>query len=358
MSLKKISALILALVVLVGTLAGCGGSKTPPASSSTPDTTPATSQEQPKELSGHIVVYTSEPQDLATEALEAFVAKNPKVTYELFRSGTGNVISKIDTELQTGKTEADVIWFADIGYMKQMDDKGLIEHYTPENAKNIDPQYAYNNGMGHEVRLIYNVLAYNTTKVTNPPKDWMDVTGSDFKGSFAMANPNYSGGAFTALVVHTQYPDQVGWDFYKKAAANDCKYEQSNGNLQTKVSSGEYSAVAIVDFMARNAKNDGSPVEVVWPESGAVLVPTPIALMSTIDDADKEAAKAFVNFMLEVETQKLFVNQGYIPVVAEAGLPEGAPKASDIKTMPFDLDYFVKNSSAIRQEYTNLFGAE
>lgn len=357
MSLKKISALVLALVVLVGTLAGCGGSKTPPASSSAP--APATSQEsEAKELSGHIVVYTSEPQDLATEALDAFVARHPKVTYELFRSGTGNVISKIDTELQTGKTEADIIWFADIGYIKQLDDKGLITHYSPENAKNIDPQYAYNNGMGHEVRLIYNVLAYNTTKVTNPPKDWMDVTGPDFKGSFAMANPNYSGGAFTALMVHTQYPDLVGWDFYTKAAKNDCKYEQSNGNLQTKVSSGEYSAVAIVDFMARNAKNEGSPVEVVWPESGAVLVPTPIALMSTIDEADLDAAKAFVNFMFELETQKLFVEQGYIPVVAEAGVPEGAPKASEIKTMAFDLDYFVKNSSDVRAEYTRLFGAE
>ncbi len=358
MSMKKLTALAMTLILMLGVLAGCGGSGTP-SSSAPPTSTPESSQEpQPQELSGHIVVYTSEPQDLATEALEAFVTRHPKVTYELFRSGTGNVVSKIDTELQTGKTEADIIWFADIGYLKQLDDKGLITHFTPEGAKNIDPQYAYNDGMGHEVRLIYNVLAYNTTKVTNAPKDWMDVTGPDFKSTFAMANPNYSGGAFTALMVHTQYPDKVGWDFYTKAKANDCKYEQSNGNLQTKVSSGEYSAVAIVDFMARNAKNEGSPVEVVWPESGAVLVPTPIALMSTIDEADMDAAKAFVDFMFEMETQKLFVEQGYIPVIAEAGVPEGAPKASEIKTLPFDLSYYVANSTKVREEYIKLFGAE
>lgn len=355
---KKMFALAIALVVLVGTLAGCGGTTPPPSSSQPAPSSEAPSSEAPKELSGHIVIYTSEPQDLATEALDAFVKRHPKVTYELFRSGTGNVVSKIDTELQTGKTEADIIWFADIGYIKQMDDKGLITHFSPEGAKKIDQQYAYNNGMAHEVRLIYSVLAYNTTKVTNPPKDWMDVTGPDFKGTFAMANPNYSGGAFTALMVHTQYPDQVGWDFYTKAKANDCKYEQSNGNLQTKVSSGEYSAVAIVDFMARNAKNEGSPVEVVWPSSGAVLVPTPMALVSTIDAADLDAAKAFIEFMFETDTQKLFVEQGYIPVIEDAGVPEGAPKATEIKTLPFDLGYYVENSTAVREEYVKLFGAE
>ena len=30
------------------------------------------------------------------------MGKNPGITYELFRSGTGAVISKIDTELETG----------------------------------------------------------------------------------------------------------------------------------------------------------------------------------------------------------------------------------------------------------------
>lgn len=310
------------------------------------------------ELSGHLVIYTSEPQDLAAEMLESFIDLHPGVTYEIFRSGTGNVVSKIDTELQTGSTEADIIWFADIGYIQGLDDQGLIEHYVPKGAESIDQQYAYNDGMAHEVRLIYNVLAYNTTLVSDAPTDWMDATDARFKSVFAMANPNYSGGAFTALVVHTQYPDDAGWEFYELAQENDTKYEQSNGNLQVKVSSGEYALVAIVDFMARNAKNEGSPVEVVWPESGAILIPTPVALMSTIAEENKEAAKAFLDYMFELESQQLFVEQGYIPVVAEAGVPEGAPLVEDIVTMPFDLDYYVTNATEIRNRYVELFGNE
>ncbi len=345
--MKKTFKLLAVLLLVALTLAACGEKKPPV------DVDP-----DGDELTGHLVIYTSESQDLATELIEKFIDANPKVTYELFRSGTGDVISKIDTELQTGQTEANVVWMADIGYIYGLDKKGLVHHYTPENAKKISDAYKYNDGMAHEVRLIYNVIAYNTTKVTNPPKDWTDMTAAEYNGVFAMANPNYSGGAFTNLVVHVQNEDLVGWGFYDDLKKNNVKFEQSNGNLQTKVSSGEYSAVAIVDFMARNATNEGSPVETVWPASGAVLVPTPIALLSTLDDSNTKAAEAFINFTMEEETQKLFVEQGYIPVNEAAGSPKGAPKVSEIKVMNFDLEYYIENSPSIRTQYEEKMGVD
>lgn len=366
--MKKTLSIMLAVFMLLAIAAGCA--KEPPVTSPDPDpvvtepaeTTEPTPEEptpvDPASIVANLTLYTSEPEELATEMIADFNEIYPNVKIEIFRSGTGNVTAKIDTELETGSTEANIIWFADIGYVKGMDDKGLIYHYSPEAAANFSPEYAYNDGMGHEVRLIYNVLAYNTTVIgeADAPKDWNDVTGPAFKSKFAMANPNYSGGAFTALVVHVQHEDKVGWTFYENASANDCKYEQSNGNLQTKVSNGEYGAVAIVDFMARNAKAEGSPVEVVYPASGAVLIPTPLAIVNNIPEDQIDGAKAFVDYMFTEQAQKLFIAQGYIPVMPEAGVPEGAPSAADVVTMPFDLDYYVANSSEIRSTYVEKFG--
>ena len=96
-------------------------------------------------------------------------------------------------------------------------------------------------------------------------------------------------------------------------------------------------------------------MEVVYPESGAVLVPTPMALMNNIPEESVAAAKAFSDWCLTDEAQKLFVAQGYIPVTDTAG-PEGAPAASEIAVLPFDLNYYVENSTAIREEYTQRFG--
>ena len=152
--------------------------------------------------------------------LDDFVSKNPGVTYELFRSGTGDVKTKLSTELDAGSTDANVLWFADLGYMYDLDDQGLIYHYSPESAKDLPDTYKYNDGMGHEVRAIYSVLAYNTTQIDKAPKDWDDVTTDDYKGSLAIANPAYSGGAMTTLSVHVE-PDNestVGWDWYQKLA--------------------------------------------------------------------------------------------------------------------------------------------
>ena len=366
--MKKIVSLIIACLLLGAISIGCAA--TPPAPSPAvpapslpvnsipPDPVQEPAQKDPAGIAASLTLYTSEPEELVAEMIADFNSIYPNVAIEIFRSGTGNVTAKIDTELSTGSTEANIIWFADIGYIQGLDDQGLIYHYSPEAAANFSPEYAYNEGMGHEVRLIYNVLAYNTAAVAeaDAPKDWNDVTGAMFKSKFALANPNYSGGAFTALVVHVQNESKAGWSFYENATANDCKYEQSNGNLQTKVASGEYAAVAIVDFMARNAKAEGSPVEVVYPSSGAILIPTPVAIVNNIPEGELEGAKAFIDYLFTEQAQKLFIAQGYIPVMPEAGVPIGAPTAEEIVTMPFDLAYYVANSSTIRNTYVEKFG--
>ena len=307
-----------------------------------------------QQAAGRVTVYTSESQDLVSEMLEDFKAKTG-IDYDLYRSGSGEVISKINTELETGSTQAQVIWFADIGYISQLDEKGLIHHYTPAGADAIDPGFNYNDGMAWEVRQIFSIIAANTLKCDVEITDWWDLTDPRLSGRFAMANPDYSGGAFTTRVglVGT---DGVGWELYEKMKENDVKFEQSNGSLQTKVSSGEYAAVSIVDFMARNAENEGSPVKTIWPESGAVMIPTPIAILSTVPDEDKAACEALLDYMLSEDAQKLFIRQGYIPVNPNVGVPEGAPNVEDIKTVALDLDDFANNSASFRERFAEIYG--
>ena len=309
-----------------------------------------------EDISADLTMYTSEPEELVADMIARFNETYPNVNIELFRAGSGKLTAKMDAELETGETEANLIWFADIGYMKGLDDKGMILHYTSKNADKIDDSYIYNDGMGTEVRLIYNVIAYNTSEITDAPKDWNDVTGEDYKDTFAMADPYISGGALTALVAHIQNSDLVGWDWYDAVKANGCKYEESNGNLQAKVATGEYKAAELVDFMARQSKAEGSPVDICYPESGAVLVPTPIAIMNNIPEESVAGAQAFIDWCLSDEGQEMFVEQQYIPVNPDVEGPEGAPAAADIKVLPFDLEYFVANSAALREEYGQRYG--
>lgn len=355
--MKKFLSLLVCLMLTLGLIGCASGSDDKSADT---DKKESSDEATNDELKGHLVIYTSEPQDLVTEMLDDFVSKNPGVTYELFRSGTGDVKTKLSTELDAGSTDANVLWFADLGYMYDLDDQGLIYHYSPESAKDLPDTYKYNDGMGHEVRAIYSVLAYNTTQIDKAPKDWDDVTTDDYKGSLAIANPAYSGGAMTTLSVHVE-PDNestVGWDWYQKLADNDVKMEQSNGTLLTKVASGEYKGAVIVDYLPRNSKNEGSPIDYVYPESGSVLIPTPLCLMDNMSDDDKAAAEAFVDYMFDIETQKLFVQQGYVPMISEAAEGTEVPTIDDIKVLPMDVNYMRENSSSMLEKFTSIFGAQ
>ena len=334
--MKRFLSLVLCLMMVLS-LTACGGS-----------------QEEPVKL----VIYTSEPQDLVTEMLEDFKAKTG-IEYELYRSGTGDVKTKISGELEAdGKTLANIVWFADLAYMYQLDDKGLLYHYTPDAAKDLPDAYKYNDGMGHEVRAIYTVLAYNTLAIdeANAPKDWMDVTTEAYKGKVALANPAYSGGAMTALSAHIENSDKVGWDWYNALAANDAKMETSNGTLSTKVASGEYNAVVIVDYLPRNAMTVGSPVDYVYPASGSVLINTPLCIVNTEDEAVLEAAEKFVNYMFEEETQKLFVEQGYVPMNSAAAAGSNVPTYDQITVLPATAEFMQKNTSDMQAQFLNIFG--
>lgn len=354
--MKRFLSLLACLMLTLG-LIGCASDDDSADTDNAPATDEAASDE---ELSGHLVIYTSEPQDLATEMLEDFVAKNPGVTYELYRSGTGDVKTKLSTELDAGGTDACILWFADLAYMYDLDDEGLILHYSPESVASVPDTYKYNDGMGHEVRAIYSVLAYNTLQIDTAPEDWADVATDDYTGSLALANPAYSGGAMTTLSVHVE-PDNediVGWDWYQSLADNDVKMEQSNGTLLTKVVSGEYKGAVIVDYLPRNAKNEGSPVDYVYPASGSVLIPTPVCLMDTMPEESVDAAKAFVDYMFELETQKLFVEQGYVPIISEAAEGSDVPTIDDINVLPMDVEYMRENSSDMLTQFSEMFGTQ
>lgn len=336
--MKRITIKLLAVLLIGVMLVGCSDKN---ASGKNKDVT--------------VHLYTSESQDQVGEMMKEFEKENPGIKVEIFRTGTEQVIAKMEAERQSGGLVADMIWFADIDYFNTLSEEDLLEEYKSPNAEGLDASFIYNNGKYYEVRQIFNVLAYNTTQVKNAPTSWNDLYSPDYKSKAAMASPNYSGAAFLTLasVVNN---DDLGWDYFKSLKENDLKFEQGNGALASKVASGEYHVVSVVDFMARNAKNEGSPVEVVWPEEGAVIIPTPVGIMK--DSEVKDAAKKVLDFLLSKQGQEMFKAQGYIPVNPEVGVPENAPDTDEINIMPLDFDFLKENRESLKTGFSDIFGEQ
>ena len=366
----KGSKLFLLFAILVLALSACTAAPTtaptqPPAAEATqPPAAEATEPpaieateppaEEPVSVSGTINLYTSEPEDQVNMLVNDFNTLYPDVTVNVFRSGSGEVIAKIQAEQQAGQILADVIWFADMDFFKSLADQDLMMAYEPKGSEAIDEIYHYNGDRYHEVRQIFNVVAYNTTLVTEPPTSWKDLLKEEYAGRVGMPSALYSGAAFNQVGTFANMPE-FGWEFFEQLNANGVVVEQGNGAVATKLSSGEFVIAQLVDSHARGQALAGSPVAHIWPEEGALLVPTPIGILNSTQNPP--AAQAFLDYLYTDQAQALFAEMGYISVFPDAATPEGTPDMSNLKVILPDAEFINANRDEIRSRFEQIYGA-
>ena len=102
------------------------------------------------------------------------------------------------------------------------------------------------------------------------------------------------------------------------------------------------------------AKAKGSPIDFIFPAEGLPAVTEPVAILKTTQNA--AAARAFVDFILSDEGQKLAVSMGYIPAKAGVGMPAWYPAGVKINLMPTDIPKVVQTNSANLKRFSDLFG--
>jgi iron(III) transport system substrate-binding protein len=300
---------------------------------------------------GTVTLYTSESLDKVNEMKLDFEKRNPGVSLNIYRSGTQVVISKLQAEFQAGGTLADMVWMADIDYFEDLTKKDLLVPYIPPEADKVPAKFKYEGGRYHEVRLIFNTVGYNTLRVKTRPTSWNDLTDPQWKGKIGVASPFYSGAAFSTLGTQVNMPG-FGWDFYRKLKQNGVIVEQSNGTVAKKLATGEFHMVSVVDFMVREAKAAGSPVEHIWPKEGAILVPTPVGILKGAKNPD--GARTFLRYLYSPEGQRLFVQQGYVPVLPGIEGPKGVPPEK-LEVVQTDQAYIGKHREELKAKYRELF---
>ncbi|MDC1541961.1 extracellular solute-binding protein, partial [Candidatus Pseudothioglobus singularis] len=99
--------------------------------------------------------------------------------------------------------------------------------------------------------------------------------------------------------------------------------------------------------------NDGSPVEIVYPEEGVPVITEPIGIMKDTDQ--EEAAKAFVDFVLSEEGQQLQAEIGYTPIREGVEAPEGLKSLGDFEALSAPTEELYQNREADKEQFDELF---
>ncbi|MGV3651199.1 MAG: ABC transporter substrate-binding protein [Devosia sp.] len=302
---------------------------------------------------GTITVYTSQPTDQMAAVVEAFNAQHPEITVEVFRSGTTELMSKMQAEIAAGQVQADVLLIADAVAMTQVKDQGLLYAYEDAPVEGLPEAVVDPDKTFFGTKLITTGIIYNTDLVDTPPTSWADLTAPEVASGLIMPSPLYSGAAVIHVGTMVQQP-AFGWDFYETLADNGAIAGQGNGTVVEAVSRGEKPYGIIIEYMALNAKKAGSPVDFVFPAEGVSSITQPVAILQGSDNI--EAAKVFVDWQLSRTAQEQSVEQGYFPILDGVNPPEGYPAVSSLTILAADPGQMLADDADNKKTFADLFG--
>ncbi|HZW01515.1 MAG TPA: extracellular solute-binding protein [Candidatus Deferrimicrobium sp.] len=268
---------------------------------------------------GAVTLYTSVTQDTVDAVLAAFAQEHPDIPVEVFRAPTGELDARIAAELRSGGMGADVLWVSDPLSLQRYEAEGLLAPLIGDAFADVPTEYRTETSVG--TRLL-NLVMVAGQGLEPMPASWSDLVDPAYAGAVALPDPGFAGSAFAALGYFAGQ-DGLGLDFYQQLKDNGAIQVASPVDVMTGVAEGLYKAGISLDKIVADAVADGSPIELIWPESGAIAVYSPAAVVSSSDDS--AAAQAFVEFLVSPKGQEAIAVSGWQPVRPDVEWPAQGP---------------------------------
>jgi iron(III) transport system substrate-binding protein len=325
--------------LLLATLSACGGAT----SSNQSDTTAAPTTGSEEEASGTVRLYTSYNQPEVDALLTAYRSAEPDVSVEVFRAPTGQLTARIAAEERSGGVRADVLLLSDPLSMQQYAAQDLLLAWTPPEQDAV-PEFA-------RTDTFWGVTTSNVVAVHRPgaaPASWQDLTDARYRDRVALPDPSFAGSAFGALG-YFAFADGYGLDFYRQLKDNGAVQVQAPGDVITGVAEGRYDAGMTLDFLARTAVANGSPLEIAAPDPGAVELYAPVGVFAATPNA--AAARSFAGFLLTRPAQEALAQLDRTPIRSD--VPALAPAVEEV--VP-DWPRIFENQAELQADYRAIFG--
>ncbi|HEX6513032.1 MAG TPA: extracellular solute-binding protein, partial [Chloroflexota bacterium] len=200
-------------------------------------------------------------------------------------------------------------------------------------------------GKGWYGGFTFNNVILERKGLSPQPKDWPDLNNPAYKGQIEIGDPSASG---TTLALAGSLSQTLGWDYFRNLQKLGARVVASTNTVGTDIAGGQMQVGITLDSVGRDLIKKGSPVDMVWPTSGTVPVPAPVAIAKGHDSA---AAKAFVDWLISPAGQAASVQLGYAPAY---GPSDAVPPGT--KTLAVDWDQLGQNRDATLNTFKSIFG--
>ena len=323
--MKKLLAIVLSLVMVLGLFAGCGAKEEAPATEAPAAPAAPAETEAPAQLSymeqliadaqaeGTLVVYGSCEEEYLAVACEKFQELyGIEVQYQ--RLSTGEVQSKVEEE--AGNPSGDVWFGGTTDPYNVCAAEGLLMAYEAENASHLLGQ-AYRDADGYWYGIYKGILGFmvNVDELERmgleKPADWADLTKPEYQGLIWLSNYNTSGTA--KLVINTmiqKYGHDEGIQYLVDLDKNIHVYTKSGSGPSKNVGTGEcvIGIGFLHDGITQIVDNGYGNIELVIPSSGTSYEIGATAIFKGAKHPN--AAKLWIEFALSPDCVNLAQDNG------------------------------------------------
>ena len=322
----------------------------PPPTAITPDLIAAAQKE------GKVVYYTSIDLSLAEKIAKAFEAKFSGIAVRVERTGAERVFQRIGQEYGSRIYAVDVANSSDAAHFIAWKRDGILQPYVPEDVAKFYPsEHKDPDGLFASFRVGLSVIGYNTNlvKAEDAPKSFADLLDPKWSGKMVKAHPGYSGNVMSATF---EVARDLGWEYFEKLAKQKIMQVQSSTDPPKKLALGE--RAVMVDGNEYNAlilKEEGKPIEVVYPSEGTPMAVGPNGIFKNAPNPN--AARLFQSFCFTAECQQLVIDVGALRSVhPQAKEHVGRKPFKDIKVMKDDAAGVEKDAADVKARYSKIFG--
>jgi iron(III) transport system substrate-binding protein len=285
-----------------------------------------------------LVVYSGRSEELVGEIIDDFEEASD-LRVEVRYGDTAEMAAQL---LEEGdRTPADVFFAQDAGALGALSKDGALAPLPGRAAQAVPDTYVGSAGDWVGVTGRVRVLAYDPDQVSEAdlPDRVEELTRPRWRGQVAIAPTNASFQSFvTALRVSEG--EAAAERFLRGLVANDAQVYENNLTIIDAIEAGEVTVGLTNHYYLhelaeeRGAENVRTRLKFLPPGTAGALVNVAGVgvLAANAGEAEHaEATEAFVDFLLDAETQAAFVDAtGEYPLVEGVAGPEGLPSLAEL----------------------------
>ncbi|ELR98108.1 putative 2-aminoethylphosphonate ABC transporter substrate-binding protein [Gloeocapsa sp. PCC 73106] len=306
-----------------------------------------------------ITVYTAIEDDQIAVYLPLFRETHPNINVNIVRDSTGIVTAKLLAEKTN--PQADVVWGTAVSSLLIADKEGILAPYAPQGLEKVEEKFRDSRNPPHWVgnNVWMSAFCVNTEETARKnlpiPQSWEDLINPVYRNQIVMSNPASSGTGFLSVSAILQMRgEEKGWEYLEALHQNVAQYMHSGSRPCRAAGTGEFPIGVSFGYRAVRQKNDGEPIEPVFPKEGSGWDIEANALINK--SQIKEASKTFLDWAITPEVMAKYAqNFAITSVKTDAPVPQGFPEDPLNQLIENDFQWAAENRDRILAEWSRRF---